>query len=67
MATDHGRARAQAATQEKTARYRRAAEETLAQLDWCVEYLFRIRKGAIARAIEENRSTIRRHMLGGEG
>jgi hypothetical protein len=66
MDDDDGRARAQAATKEETARYRRAAEETLEQLDWCVKYLYRIRKGGIARTIEENHSTIRRHMSRGE-
>jgi hypothetical protein len=43
-------------------RYRRAAEETLNQLDWCISYLHRIRKPDIARALERNRSTIRRRM-----
>jgi hypothetical protein len=43
-------------------RYRRAAEETLNQLDWCISYLHRIRKSEIARTLERNRSTIRRRM-----
>jgi hypothetical protein len=43
-------------------RYRRAAEEALNQLDWCVNYLYRVRKNAIAQVIEKNRSHIRRQM-----
>jgi hypothetical protein len=43
-------------------RYRLAAEEALNQLDWCVNYLYRIRKGGIARVIEKNRREIRREM-----
>ena len=49
---------------EQVERYRRAAEETLDQLDWCVNYLHRIRKPEIAEAIARNRSTIRRRMRG---
>jgi hypothetical protein len=49
---------------EAAARYRRAAEATLDQLEWCVNYLYRIRKPRIAQAIEENRRTIRRRMRG---
>ena len=51
-------------TKENSERYRRAAEETLDQLDWCINYLHRIRKPRIAQAIEKNRSTIRRQMRG---
>ena len=47
---------------EEIARYRRAAEETLDQLDWSVKYLYRIRKGRIAAAIDKNRATIQREM-----
>jgi hypothetical protein len=51
------------ASREPTAQmYRDAAEETLEQLDWCVEYLYRIRKPRIARAIAKNRAEIRRQM-----
>jgi hypothetical protein len=46
----------------EVARYRLAAEEALEQLDWCVSYLQRIRKYGIAKAIEQNRSQIRREM-----
>lgn len=47
---------------EEVTRYREAAEETLNQLDWCVGYLYRIRKPEIARVLERNRSSIRRRM-----
>jgi hypothetical protein len=43
-------------------RYRAAAEEALDQLDWCVAYLHRIRKSAVADVIARNRSEIRRRM-----
>jgi hypothetical protein len=59
---DATRARARARAKEEAARYRRAAEETLDQLDWCVEYLYGIRKPGIARAVGKNRSAIRRRM-----
>ena len=49
-------------TKEATERYRRAAEATLAQLDWCVDYFRRIRKPRIAEALEQRRSQIRRRM-----
>lgn len=45
-------------------RYRRAAEETLDHLDWCVSYLYRIRKGSIARVVDKNGKQIRRRMRG---
>jgi hypothetical protein len=48
--------------EKEVARYRRAAEETLDQLDWCINYLHRIRKSGIANALAKNRSTIRRQM-----
>jgi hypothetical protein len=51
-------------TNQESERYRRAAEETLDQLDWCVDYFHRIRKPEIARAIAQNRARIRRQMRG---
>ena len=51
------RARADAAR-----RYRLAAEEALSQLDWCVNYLHRIRKHRIAEVIDKNRTSIRANM-----
>ena len=55
------------ATRDEVERYRRAAEETLNQLDWCISYLHGIRKPQIARTLERNRSTIRRRMGGFDG
>jgi hypothetical protein len=39
-------------------RYRRAALEALGQLDWCVEYLYRLRRADIARSLARNRKEI---------
>jgi hypothetical protein len=39
-------------------RYREAVELALDQLEWCVDYLYRIRKPDIARALARNRSQI---------
>jgi hypothetical protein len=50
------------ARQEAAERYRLAAEEALHQVDWCVSYLYRIRKDRIAQVIEQNRSAIGREM-----
>jgi hypothetical protein len=43
-------------------RYRAAAEATLDQLDWCIEYLHRIRKPRIAAVLAQNRSEIRKQL-----
>jgi hypothetical protein len=53
--------------EEEIARYRRAAEETLGQLAWCVNYLHRIRKRRIAEVIDTNCRHIRREMSGTGG
>ena len=55
------------ATRDDVERYRRAAEEILNQVDWCINYLYRIRKPDIARALERNRSAIRRQMGRADG
>jgi hypothetical protein len=39
-------------------RYREAAWEALDQLEWCIDYLYRVQKGDIARALARNRSKI---------
>ena len=63
MATKHHTgSRTHDANRDNVDKYRRAAEETLDQVDWCIGYLYRIRKPDIARALERNRSTIRRRM-----
>jgi hypothetical protein len=43
-------------------RYREAAERTLGQLDWAINYLYRIRKDQLAEAIVRNRDAIRRRV-----
>ena len=42
--------------------YEAAADQALEQLDWCVEYLYRIRKPRIAEIIAKNRTRIRRDL-----
>jgi len=49
--------------EEDVERYRRASEDALQQLDWCIGYLHGCGKQAIARALASNRSHIRRHLL----
>ena len=44
-------------------RYRRAAEDALQQLDWCIGYLHGIRKTEISRALARNRSQIRTQLM----
>jgi hypothetical protein len=53
------------AEQRKRPDYREAAEATLRQLDWCVEYLHRIRRHALARQLSRNCEQIRRLMADG--
>ena len=44
-------------------RYRRAAEDALQQLDWCIGYLHGIKKIKISRALACNRSFIRTNLM----
>jgi hypothetical protein len=44
-------------------RYRRAAEDALTQLDWCIGYLHGIRKVGISQALARNRAQIRTKLL----
>jgi hypothetical protein len=44
-------------------RYRRAAEDALQQLDWCIGYLHGSNKASIATALSKNRSYIRKELL----
>jgi hypothetical protein len=44
-------------------RYRRAAEDALQQLDWCIGYLHGIRKVGISRALARNRAHIRTQLM----
>ena len=39
-------------------RYREAANQALDQLEWCVDYLYRLRKPQIARVVARNRKQI---------
>jgi hypothetical protein len=48
---------------EECERYRRAAEDALQQLDWCIGYLHGIRKVDVSRALAKNRSFIRSQLL----
>jgi hypothetical protein len=44
-------------------RYRRAAEEALQQLDWCIGYLHGIRKAQLSTRLAKNREFIKRQMM----
>ncbi|HLY50191.1 MAG TPA: hypothetical protein VKR21_13435 [Solirubrobacteraceae bacterium] len=44
-------------------RYRRAAEDALGQLDWCIGYLHGIRKERLSAQLAKNRTYIRRALL----
>jgi hypothetical protein len=50
------------ALEGEAARYRKAANSALDQIDWCVEYLRRIRKPTISRQLARNTTAIRRRM-----
>jgi hypothetical protein len=50
------------AAEDEVTRYRRAAEETLDQLEWCINFLYRIGKPRIADAVAANSRSIRRRM-----
>ena len=43
---------------QEAQRYRKAAELALDQLQWCVNYLYRIRKPTLAKQLERNREHI---------
>jgi hypothetical protein len=50
-------------TDQAVERYRRAAEDALQQLDWCIGYLHGLQKVKISRALARNRSQIRTQLL----
>ena len=50
-------------TNEEGDRYRRAAEDALQQLDWCIGYLHGIKKNKISTQLARNRSYIRRNLM----
>jgi hypothetical protein len=47
---------------EEAQRYRRAAEEALHQLEFCVGLLHRLRKDSLASALARNRTTIEQRL-----
>jgi hypothetical protein len=49
---------------DETERYRQAAEDALQQLDWTIGYLHGIKKTEISKALAQNRSFIRRNLMG---
>jgi len=49
---------------DEVERYRRAAEDALQQLDWCIGYLHGIRKVGISRSLARNRNYIRENLMG---
>jgi hypothetical protein len=48
---------------DEVERYRRAAEDALQQLDWCIGYLHGIRKTRLSRALARNRGYIRTQLM----
>jgi hypothetical protein len=44
-------------------RYRRAAEDALSQLDWCIGYMHGCGKKSLARSLSRNRGYIRTHLM----
>ena len=48
---------------EEAARYRRAAEEALAQVEWCAEYLRRIHRHQLAARLAKNSRYIRKKLM----
>ena len=51
------------ALEDEVERYRRASEDALQQLDWCIGYFHGCHKTGIARGLASNRSHIRQHLL----
>ena len=50
------------ATEDEVKKYRRAAEDTLDQLQWCINLLYKIGKPRIADAVAANHRSICRRM-----
>jgi hypothetical protein len=51
------------ASNDMEERYRRAAEDALQQLDWCIGYLHGIRKVKISSTLARNRTSIQRNLM----
>jgi hypothetical protein len=45
-------------------RCRQAAEDALQQLDWCIGYLHGIRKAQLSARLAQNRTHIKRNLMG---
>ena len=55
-------ARGSRSSDRRADRYRAATDDVLQQLDWCIGYLYGIRKRAVSRALARNRDLIRSRM-----
>ena len=51
------------AAQTETERYRRAAEDALQQIDWCIGYLHGIRKTQLSAQLAKNRHFIKQNLM----
>jgi hypothetical protein len=49
--------------EQEADRYRKAAEDALQQLDWCIGYLHGIHKGKISTQLAKNRTHIKRNLM----
>jgi hypothetical protein len=47
---------------DEAERYRQAAEAALEQLDWIIDYLYKIKRPGIAAAIERNRIRVAKRL-----
>ena len=54
----------QSVDREEAGRYRTAADLTIENLDWAINYLHRIRKHNVANALRKNRMSIVRRYRG---
>ena len=52
---------------EEAARYHRAAELALDQLEWCIDYLRSIHKNRLAKQLARNHAEISRRFHGATG
>ena len=48
---------------DETERYRKAAQDALEQLDWCIGYLHGIKKTKISSQLARNRTSIKRNLM----
>jgi len=64
--SSNSRSSSSRSSKDESERYRRAAEDALQQLDWTIGYLHGIKKTEISKALAQNRSFIRRNLMGDE-